>query len=152
MIPGLVRSPGEGNGYPLQYSCLENPMDRGAWQATIHRVTKNQTRQSNFHFHYWKWTDMFHVSLGQWQQNWGQNSSLPSLSVTSKITLPITSWKCSYPAENRDEGGFQTLWCIFPHLNKMCFPRDLNHLFSCSSNCFIILQLTLYLSSSLATL
>ena len=35
-IPGLVRSPGEKNGYPLQYSCLENSMDRGAWQATVH--------------------------------------------------------------------------------------------------------------------
>ena len=37
-IPGLVRSPGEGKGNPLQYSCLENPMDRGAWQATVHGV------------------------------------------------------------------------------------------------------------------
>ena len=35
-IPGLGRSPGEGNGYPLQYSCLGNPMDRGPWQATVH--------------------------------------------------------------------------------------------------------------------
>ena len=42
-IPGLERSPGEGNGYPLQYSCLENPMDRGAWWATVHGVTKSQT-------------------------------------------------------------------------------------------------------------
>ena len=41
--PGSGRSPGEGNGNPLQYSCLENPMDRGAWQATVHRVTKSQT-------------------------------------------------------------------------------------------------------------
>ena len=39
LIPGLGRSPGEGNGNPLQYSCLENPMDRGAWQDTVHRVT-----------------------------------------------------------------------------------------------------------------
>ena len=37
-IPGLGRSPGEGNGNPLQYSCLENPMDRGAWRATVHGV------------------------------------------------------------------------------------------------------------------
>ena len=37
-IPGLGRSPGEGHGNSLQYSCLENPMDRGAWQATVHRV------------------------------------------------------------------------------------------------------------------
>ena len=43
-IPGSGRSPGGGNGYPFQYSCLENPMDRGAWRATVHRVTKNQTR------------------------------------------------------------------------------------------------------------
>ena len=43
-IPGLGRSPREGNGYPLQYSCLENPMDRGAWQATAHGVAKNQTQ------------------------------------------------------------------------------------------------------------
>ena len=42
-IPGLGRSPGEGNGYPLQYSCLENSMDRGAWQATIYGVAKSQT-------------------------------------------------------------------------------------------------------------
>ena len=43
LIPGSVRSPGEGNGNPLQYSCLGNPMDRGAWQATVHGVTKSQT-------------------------------------------------------------------------------------------------------------
>ena len=42
-IPGWGRSPGEGNGNPLQYSYLENPMDRGAWRATVHRVTENQT-------------------------------------------------------------------------------------------------------------
>ena len=42
LIPGLVRSPGEGNGYPLQYSCLENSMDRGTWRATVHVVTKSQ--------------------------------------------------------------------------------------------------------------
>ena len=47
-IPGLGRSPGEGNGNPLQYSCLKNPMDRGAWQATVHGVTKSQTRLNDF--------------------------------------------------------------------------------------------------------
>ena len=41
-IPGLGRSPKEGNDNPLQYSCLENPMDRGAWQATVHGITKSQ--------------------------------------------------------------------------------------------------------------
>ena len=43
-IPGLGKSPGGGHGNPLQYSCLENPMDRGAWWATVCRVTKSQTR------------------------------------------------------------------------------------------------------------
>ena len=43
-IPGLGRSPGVGNSNPLQYSCLENPMDRGAWQATAHTVAKSQTQ------------------------------------------------------------------------------------------------------------
>ena len=42
-VPGLRRSPEGGNGSPLQYSYLENSMDRGAWQATVYRVTKNQT-------------------------------------------------------------------------------------------------------------
>ena len=43
LIPGLGRSPGEGNGNPLQYSCLENPMDRGAWRAAVHGVTTSWT-------------------------------------------------------------------------------------------------------------
>ena len=44
LIPGLGRYPGEGHGNPFQYSFLENSMDRGAWQASIHRVIKNQTQ------------------------------------------------------------------------------------------------------------
>ena len=47
-IPGSGRSPGEGSGYPLQYSCLGNPMDRGVWWATVHRVAKNQTQLSTY--------------------------------------------------------------------------------------------------------
>ena len=47
-IPGSESSPGEGNGNPLQYSCLQNPMDGGAWWATVHGVAKSQTRLSDF--------------------------------------------------------------------------------------------------------
>ena len=43
LTPGLGRSPGVGNGNPLQYSCLKNPMDRGAWQAAVHGAAKSQT-------------------------------------------------------------------------------------------------------------
>jgi len=46
LILGLGRFPGGGNGNPLQYSCLENPMDRGAWQATVHRVAKSWTQMT----------------------------------------------------------------------------------------------------------
>ena len=47
LVPVVGRSPGEGNGYPLQYSCLENSMDRGAWWVTVHGVAKSQTQLSN---------------------------------------------------------------------------------------------------------
>ena len=54
-IPGLGRFPGGGHGNPFQYSCQENPKDLGAWQATVHVVTKSQTQLSDFtftfHFH-----------------------------------------------------------------------------------------------------
>ena len=65
-VPGLGRAPGEGNGNPLQYSSLENPMDRGAWQAIVYGVAESQTWLSDEHFHFqwaffsyadtWKWT------------------------------------------------------------------------------------------------
>ena len=51
-IPGLGTSPGEGKGYPLQYPGLENSMDRGACQATVHGAEKSWTQLSNFHFHF----------------------------------------------------------------------------------------------------
>ena len=61
-IPGLGRSLGEGNGNPLQYSCLENPMDGGAWQTMVHRVTKSRTRLSDFTFTF------LSISLGVMEQ------------------------------------------------------------------------------------
>ena len=48
LSPGSGRSPGEGNGNPLQYYCLENPMDRGVWQAAVYGVAENRTQLSNF--------------------------------------------------------------------------------------------------------
>jgi len=53
-VPGLGGSSGEGNGNPLQYSCLENPMDRGAWRATVHEVAQSQTWLTNTTLHYYR--------------------------------------------------------------------------------------------------
>ena len=50
-IPGWGRSPGGGHGNPLQYSCLENPMGRGAWWAIVHRIAKRQTRLKRLNTH-----------------------------------------------------------------------------------------------------
>ena len=50
-IPGSGRSLGEGNNNPLQYFCLGNPMDKGAWESTVHGMAKSQTQLSNQHFH-----------------------------------------------------------------------------------------------------
>ena len=51
LILGSERSPGGGHGNTLQYSCLENPMDKGAWQVTVHRITKSQTRLKQLSMH-----------------------------------------------------------------------------------------------------
>ena len=62
---------GEGNGNPLQYTCLENPMDGGAWQAAVHGVTKSQTRTSyftfTFHFHALEKEMAIHSSVLAWR-------------------------------------------------------------------------------------
>ena len=50
-VSGLGRSPGEGNSHPLQYSCLENSMDRGVWWATVHGVTESDTTDIYIHIH-----------------------------------------------------------------------------------------------------
>jgi len=52
LIPGLGRSPGEGNSYPLQYSGLENSMDRGAWKSTVYGIAKSWIQLRDFDFHF----------------------------------------------------------------------------------------------------
>ena len=84
LIPGLGRSPGEGNGNPLQYSCLENPMDGGAWWAAVHGVTKSRTRLSDFtftfHFHALEKEMATHSSVLAWRiPGSGEPGGLPSM-------------------------------------------------------------------------
>ena len=71
VIPGLGRSPGGGHGNPLQCSCLENPMDRGAWQATVHRMAQSEaTGCEHGHAHH-------HLATTHPQQMWLIDPSIP---------------------------------------------------------------------------
>ena len=82
-IPGWGRPPGEGTSYPLQYSCLENSIDRGAWRAVVHGVTKSQTQLSDENFH--TLCSIFEVLLrgGLWQH---------SLPFHGCIIIPPCGW------------------------------------------------------------
>ena len=84
--PGLERSPGEGNDDPLQYSCLENPMDRGAWWAAVHGVEKSLTRLSGFTFtfcfHALEKEMATHSSVLAWRiPGTGEPGGLPSMGL-----------------------------------------------------------------------
>ena len=81
---GSGRSPGEGNGKPLQYTCLENAMDGGAWWAAVHGVARSRTRLSDFpftfHFHALKKEMATHSSVLAWRiPGTGEPGALPSL-------------------------------------------------------------------------
>ena len=85
-IPGLGRSSGEGNGSPLQYSCLENPMDGGAWKALVHGVAEGRTRLSDFtftfHFHALEREMATHSSVLAWRiPGTGEPGGLPSMGL-----------------------------------------------------------------------
>ena len=87
-IPGLGRSPGEGHGNPLQYSCLENPIDRGAWWATVHRVAKSQTKLKRLSTHTEK--QLMFVCLS-WAEVKGNSPyirlpSLPTPTASSRVS------------------------------------------------------------------
>ena len=83
-VPGWGRSPGEGNGYPLQCAGLENSMDRGAWQVTVCGVAKSQTWLGDQHFQEFMWSD----SLGPWY-------TLRCLKdILLKFTVVISGWVC----------------------------------------------------------
>ena len=104
-IPGLGRSPGEGNGNPLQYFCLGNPMDTGAWQATVHRVTKSQTPMTH-----WLNNMSHRVSI-----NWGV--------VVVAFQQRATSWTEACQASP----SFTIYWSLFKPMSiELVMPS--NHL------------------------
>ena len=86
-IPGLGRSPGEGNGYPLQYSCLGNPMDWGAWWATVRRVAQSQTWLSD---------------LAKWNTGW--DTGFPSGFLRTLLVIkrqPLKGWRIAHLGVNK---------------------------------------------------
>ena len=95
LIPGLERSSGEGNGNPLQYSCLENPLVGGAWWAAVHGVVKSRTRLSDFtfifHFHALEKEIATHSSVPAWRiPGTGEPGGLLSWGHTESDTTAVT--------------------------------------------------------------
>ena len=107
-VPGLERSPGGCHGNPLQHSCLENPMDRGAWQATVHGVAKSQTRLRDFHFQPSVWSSSLRshqapLSMGFPRQEYrsglpfpspgNEHTSLASPALGGRFFTTSTTWE-----------------------------------------------------------
>ena len=86
LIPGLGRSPGDGNGYPLQYSCLEKSRDRGSWWAMVHKIANNWTRLSDSHFYFYNGFKMF--------QRYSK-----VIQLSTYVYLVIYSFSDSFPLE-----------------------------------------------------
>ena len=124
-IPGLKRSPGGGNGNPLQSSCLENPMDRGDWWATVHRVAKSWTRL--------KWVHM-HAHTGTEQREIFMNA-FHALCICAQLCLPLCNHRGYSPPDSSVHGIFQARvleWLAISCSMGSSRPRDWTHV-SCVS-------------------
>ena len=107
IIAPLCANGGEGNGTPLWYSCLENPMDGGAWWAAVHGVTKSRTRLSNFtftfHFHVLEKEMATHSTVLVWRiPGTGKPGGLPSMGShrvghdCSTLYVQMEHWRVTY--------------------------------------------------------
>ena len=115
-IPGSGRSPGEGNGNPLQYSCLENPMEGEAWWATVHGVAKSRTRLSYLTLNYtdflypqivniyirWAWSILLFQKVSEWVKS------------LSRVWLFATPWTVAYQASPSMGFSRQEHWSGLP--------------------------------------
>ena len=124
-IPGLGRSPGEGNGDPLQYSCLENSMDGEAWWATVHGIAKNQTRLSNFTFFlfFWCWERLKAGGEGD-DKGWDGWMASPTLWMWVWVSSR-SWWQTGKPGVLQSMGSQSRTWLSsWTELNWPCgmFP------------------------------
>ena len=122
LIPGSGRSPGEGNGNPLQYSCLESPMDGGAWWATVRGVTRSHTRLSDLFF-------LFQIERFPSSESNAYFSCTWLLSHFSHAQLFTTPWTVAYQAPLSMGFSRQEYWSRlpFPSPGESSWPRDWTH-------------------------
>ena len=111
-VPGLGRSPGEGNGKPLQYSCLEKPMNRGPWQATVPGVAKSWTQLSSEH--------TYTVESGN--TAWVSIKSCRTICTSEKITMKATI-TASNSINTKSRYGLRGCLCLFKVMAKIR-PKD----------------------------
>ena len=119
-VPGSGRSPGGGHGYPLQYSCLESPMDREAWQAT-HRVAKSQTRLKHLSRHACK-SNL--ASRPSWPMGRSDHCLHFTYEETEARVVPLPKFSPAFLMQLMQVGGFQSPalnfqpWCQAPHRER----------------------------------
>ena len=120
-IPGLGRTPGEGNGNPLQYSCLENSMYREAWQATVHGVTKSQTRLSDCAQHVTKsyifnsFQPKSHFIQGTFPRLSIQDLPTSEHFLNTCLTAPCTLMRLLRSLISMEEGLIQGRGCVWKY-------------------------------------
>ena len=107
LIPGLGRFPGEGHGNPLQYSCLENPLDRGAWWATVHRIAKS-----------WTWP--------KWLSTHAQMDRFSSVAQSCVTLWPgglqHTRLPCPSPTPRACSNSHPSSWWCYPTISFSAAP------------------------------
>ena len=126
-IPGLGRSPGGGYGNPLQYSCLENPMDRGAWWAMVHRLAKSQTWLKHLIMHTMSFTYDVSLKILSTDLGWGRGYSM---TLMSNFTQTRSMFKDS---EDFYETGF-----LFLVSMELYFFHDLGQVTLSLTNTFCL--------------